>query len=664
MTFYQQQKVILFYRRLAILLGSFSTLAILFFAFLKTQPYNFWTVIINILTVGSFFLIFALTYISNFVKKNIDYIFYVLMLVLTIYVAYLTQKFDFELSYFAELIFSVIFVWLMPFRHKGKMLIFFDIVVLFSLTMFVINSSTREVEDITFLAILTMFMVLVYFISRQNEKLREEIDYLSKFPEWNPNLIIEVNAKGKVSYTNTKTRNMFPSIFKIPVNHPLISRAFVFEGNTFLLRHENMSDKIKIKGELYRRDIVFNDETGNSSVIYLTSLLEDEKNAHELTIAKAKLEEQQKALVNLLEDLSEEKEVKESQSQNMLENIGEGVVVTNDQGLVTFVNRAFQDITGIKYASINGQGFADVIKGFSLHGKQIEKAELGDAAMVTAREQETKIDILRPDGEKISVVINASPINVRGEFKGVIRIIHDISEEVKLQQQKDDFFSIASHELRTPLTVISGNLDIVLQGYGKSKLSKDDKDLLTDTIEASDRLIHMVNDFLNVSRIDQDRLNYEIKTIEANSIIASSLTQVQPLAQNKNIYLKFEPLAAPLIVNADENLLREIIINLVGNSIKFTKAGGITISEVVNNGILEVRVRDTGMGIGKEMQGLLFQRFQQAMGNTLAREVGGTGLGLYISREFARVMKGDLKLEESDLGKGSTFLLTLPLAEK
>jgi signal transduction histidine kinase len=113
-------------------------------------------------------------------------------------------------------------------------------------------------------------------------------------------------------------------------------------------------------------------------------------------------------------------------------------------------------------------------------------------------------------------------------------------------------------------------------------------------------------------------------------------------------------------VMADEILLREIIVNLIGNSFKFTQAGHINIEVFNRDNWVVMRIEDSGIGIAQNKQGLLFKRFQQAMERTLTREAGGTGLGLYISREFARKMNGDLRLVSSEVGKGSVFEIVLP----
>jgi len=388
------------------------------------------------------------------------------------------------------------------------------------------------------------------------------------------------------------------------------------------------------------------------------------KHTEEINIAKIDLEDQQKALMNLLEDVSEEKELEESQSETLLGSIGEGIVLTNDEGKVTYVNKAFERLLGYKSSELEGKVIAEALKAYSMTGKKIPPKERSDAAMVTASKQETKLDMLTKSGEKVSLVVYATPVKVREEYKGVVRVFHNISDDVKLQRQKDDFFSIASHELRTPLTVIAGNLDIILQGYGKSKISVADKDLLSDSISAADRLIKMVKDFLNVSRLDQGRLKYELAAVDACNVTDSVVKELLPLAEGKNLYLKYECASKHPKIMTDDSLFREILINLIGNAIKFTSKGGITVSHELLNDTLLLRVTDTGSGIPSDMHDILFQRFQQAMSRTLSRQAGGTGLGLYISREFARVMKGDLVLEESKLNVGSKFLATFPIVSR
>lgn len=375
-------------------------------------------------------------------------------------------------------------------------------------------------------------------------------------------------------------------------------------------------------------------------------------------------EKESKAIIEkTVQERTRELAEQQALSNSILEHAGEGIVLTNDAGLVTYTNPAFTKMTGYKTEILKGKSFATEIKAYNLKDELIPASQRSDAAAVTAENQEVKMYLENTSGEKVAVISNAAPVRVEGEFKGVVRVLHNYNEDLRLQRQKDDFFSIASHELRTPLSVISGNLDTILEGYGKSQLGPEDTQLLKDSLEASERLIKIVEDFLNVSRLDQGRLTFSIQPVDYCKISNDVIKELQSLADQKGITLESSCTSEQTLVMADEGLLREIFVNLIGNSLKFTKEGGIKIEHHIKGQMLETTIADTGPGINQEMQPLLFQRFQQAMKRTLNREAGGTGLGLYISREFARKMGGDLWLVKSGPGQGTTFALSLPLAE-
>lgn len=383
---------------------------------------------------------------------------------------------------------------------------------------------------------------------------------------------------------------------------------------------------------------------------------------NQLAGAKAELEKQQAAIMNVMEDLRVAKEFKEQESESLLQTLGEGVVVTDDEGRFTYINPAFEKLFGFSFKDLDGKLLVETIKGFDVKENPLPKEVLSNAAAVTAKRKERKMLIESKDGKKVPVIMYATPVYLKSEFKGVIRIIHDYTEELTLQRQKDDFFSIASHELRTPLTVIAGNLDTVSTNLGEEKIGKDYYNLMKDTIVATDRLIKMVNDFLNVSRLDQGRLRINLQEIDPCNTVKEAVDELMPLV-SKGVKLNYSCKVDSIKIPADESLVKEVLINLVGNSIKFTKKGSISVSQSVERGKLITVISDTGAGIYPEYQKLLFQRFQQATKRTLAREAGGTGLGLYISREFARLMGGDVYLVKSEPEKGTTFAFSLPLKQ-
>ncbi len=247
------------------------------------------------------------------------------------------------------------------------------------------------------------------------------------------------------------------------------------------------------------------------------------------------------------------------------------------------------------------------------------------------------------------------------EVIGTVILVEDITEAKVLERARDEFFSIASHELRTPLTSIKGNTALIKQYYSEMLNDKNLKEMIDDIHESSNRLILIVNDFLDVSRIEQGRITYNIESINCLEIVQGVIHDLQISAGEKNIKLSIDCQITSPIIKGDKDRAQQIIYNLVGNALKFTDNGEVKVELRNNKNNVEVRIIDTGTGISADGQALLFRKFQQASDNPLTRKSSsGTGLGLYISKTLAMGMGGDVTLEHTEQGKGSIFLLTLP----
>jgi signal transduction histidine kinase len=243
--------------------------------------------------------------------------------------------------------------------------------------------------------------------------------------------------------------------------------------------------------------------------------------------------------------------------------------------------------------------------------------------------------------------------------------VEDITEKKIMERSKDEFFSIASHELRTPLTAIKGNTSMIMSYFPELLKDKDVKEMLSDIHTSSIRLIDIVNDFLDVSRIEQGKIVFKNEAFSIEKIIESVIYEMGPVLKEKKIYLKFDQMTAQTLpqVWSDADRTKQIIYNLIGNAAKFTEEGGVTVSAHSEAGFLKVAVTDTGRGIPLDKQELLFRKFQQAGNSLLTRDTAkGTGLGLYISKMLVERMGGHISLEKSEEGKGTTFGFTLPLA--
>lgn len=240
---------------------------------------------------------------------------------------------------------------------------------------------------------------------------------------------------------------------------------------------------------------------------------------------------------------------------------------------------------------------------------------------------------------------------------------------VKLQQVdklKDEFVSLASHELRTPMTVIKSYLWMILEKE-KPKLTDKQKQYLDRAYISTERLIKLVNDMLNVSRIESGRLTLDIKPVDIIELANTVYAEMMPKAQEQGIKLEFDkPKDALPKVQADKDRIEQVLINLIGNSLKFTpRDGKITISLSLKDSDVMVSVSDTGKGLKKEDLPKLFQKFGMLDSDYLKKNISqGTGLGLYISKSIIELHKGKIWVESEGEGKGATFTFSLKVFDK
>jgi signal transduction histidine kinase len=188
--------------------------------------------------------------------------------------------------------------------------------------------------------------------------------------------------------------------------------------------------------------------------------------------------------------------------------------------------------------------------------------------------------------------------------------------------------------------------------------------MIGDIHKSSMRLISIVNDFLDTSRLELGKMEFKKEKVSMEGLIDEILKEFTTTGSMKKLYLEAEKSKTKIpSVLADRDRTRQILINLIGNAIKFTEKGGIKIKIEPEKTSVKVLVADTGKGISPESQNLLFRKFQQATESIFTRDaINGTGLGLYISRMMAEGMGGEVRLESSAVGKGSVFSLTLPVA--
>lgn len=227
----------------------------------------------------------------------------------------------------------------------------------------------------------------------------------------------------------------------------------------------------------------------------------------------------------------------------------------------------------------------------------------------------------------------------------------------EVDEMKDNFISMASHELRTPVTALRGFAQLAANNFKKGNSSNLGHDL--EIIDKSaDGIANLVNDMLDVSRIEQKRMAVDMKPTDITAVTAEVLTQLNAQAQEKKLVLNYQK-TSPLIVIADEQKLKQVLVNIIGNSIKYTPAGSVSVTHETSGDKVRTLISDTGMGIPAEELPKLFEKFHRVQ-NEQTKNIRGTGLGLWITKQIIEIMNGKLMVE-SIQNKGTTMIVTFPL---
>ena len=373
----------------------------------------------------------------------------------------------------------------------------------------------------------------------------------------------------------------------------------------------------------------------------------------ELTLAR-RVQEQTVTLRHQTEELTEL-----SAKQSMiLGSAGDGIIGLDAAGRISFINPSGAQMLGWSIDELLGRALHELI-----HSSSIETEGPAEACFVCGTAdppvRAAKGDLFRSrSGKSIPVELTSSTITTGGAGRpiGVVVTFRDITERHELERMKSEFVSTVSHELRTPLTSIRGALGLLAGGLMGSFEPKA-KRMLDIATTNCDRLVRLINDILDIERIESGRVELERKPTDGEKLLVQAAETMQAMADRAGVRLEVG--AAPGVVDIDPDRVLQVITNLLGNAFKFSSAGSsVTLTSDCHDGVFSVHVSDQGRGIPQEKLALIFERFQQ-VDTSDARDKGGTGLGLAICRSIARAHGGDISVE-STVGVGSTFHLRIP----
>ena len=357
----------------------------------------------------------------------------------------------------------------------------------------------------------------------------------------------------------------------------------------------------------------------------------------------------------------------ENKSDVVINAIDDGVLAISKDGNIELINPSAQQIIGWDQGDALGLNWKSVLKLVTSDGKDVEDLE-NPIAQSLSKNQPThndKLFLLTSSEKRILVSIVSSPVGTDGE--GIIVVFRDITKEKAEEREQAEFISTASHEMRTPVASIEGYLGLALNP-ATAHIDEKARDFITKAHESAQHLGRLFQDLLDISKVEDGRMKNNPKIINVNEFLKNIFDGLATKADEKQLNYIFMPdiidegkeksLQPIFYANIDPDHFREVVSNLIENAIKYTPSGEVVVNVTGDDKQISVSVKDSGIGIPAEDIPHLFQKFYR-VDNSDTREIGGTGLGLYLSRRLAEAMSGNLRVE-SKYKEGSTFYLEIP----
>lgn len=339
-----------------------------------------------------------------------------------------------------------------------------------------------------------------------------------------------------------------------------------------------------------------------------------------------------------------------SRLEAVLLSMFEGVMVVDSKGTILLMNQTLKDLLLIKDDPL-GRRPIEVIR-------NIEIQEIADCALKRECGVEAcELSILAPEEKILS--IHATPVIRGSKVEGAVLLFHNITELRRLEKVRKDFVANVSHELRTPISSIKGYAETLLEGALEDK--ENARDFLNIIYSDSDRLAKLIDDLLDLSKIESNRLRMDIKRCSLSPLVNKVVSSLSRQAKDTSIAIKIDIPTDISNILADEARIAQVLLNLIDNAIKYNREKGkVIIAAREKNAFVQVDVSDTGVGISEKDLPRLFERFYR-IDKARSRELGGTGLGLSIVKHIVQAHNGEVSVQ-SVLGQGSTFSFTIPKA--
>ncbi len=361
--------------------------------------------------------------------------------------------------------------------------------------------------------------------------------------------------------------------------------------------------------------------------------------------------------------LFRQQQVEAQRAKAILDSVADGILVTDPRGIITLLNPSAERLLGIEAQQVLGRPMDHFLGLFGPAAAQWMEAIQRWYQDPTAYQDEVAETQIEMEDQRV-LSIRLAPVFLKQEFLGTVSVIRDITHHIEIDRMKSAFVANVSHELRTPLTAIKGYVEVLLAGM-TGELTDRQRHFLNIIRNHSDRLVNLVNDLLDLSRLEAGRIRIQPEKVELEPMIREVVRDFRRRIQKENRQLTLQRNVEEGLppVYADPKRTEQILANLLENAVRYTPDGGtITVTaRRYDENFVVVAVRDTGIGIPKEDQDKVFERFYRGH-HPLVLASPGTGLGLPIVRQLVEMQGGQIWLESAGVpGEGTTFYFTVPI---
>ncbi|CAM4392382.1 PAS domain S-box protein [Paenibacillus xylanexedens] len=494
-------------------------------------------------------------------------------------------------------------------------------------------------------------------------RLRESRQRYRSLFEHNPAAVYSLNLEGKYSAVNSKLVQMLD----IPRNK-LIGQSFLSNLDKCEVQHgKHYFDMVKQGEPQYYETRVVN-SSGRKIEVSVTNV-------------PIIVDKEMVGVYGIVSDITERKEYTEriqelsKQHELILNTVTEGIFGLDADGITMFMNPAAASMFGYEAKEFIGKNSHPIIHHTRADGSHLPQEECPiHMTVLDGQIRSIKEDVFwRKDGSSFLVQYQVTPIIEQGQIQGAVVVFNDVTGEREIvraketaelaAQAKSEFLSMVSHEIRTPMNGIVGMTELLIG----TDLSEEQREYAEIIRDSGDALLNILNDILDFSKLESGKMALAYEPFALRKMLEQVAELFKPLADEKHLEIRYRlnP-SIPEFMVGDAMRIRQILVNLVGNALKFTDQGSIEVAVDIIKGrkpedsVLDFAVQDTGIGIPADKLDQLFQSFSQ-LHPVINRKYGGTGLGLVISKRLVEIMGGSISVESTE-GEGSTFRFAVPAA--